>query len=95
MWAGYSGVSSLMNHILSHVFLERLHSVRWCVEGMGDEVSSLLPALGEVARHHGYRQHLSLLETLLHRLPHLARGLGKRPFKDNSSSSLTPSSMEP
>ncbi|CAI8037892.1 hypothetical protein GBAR_LOCUS21167 [Geodia barretti] len=50
-------------------------------KGMGDKVSSLLPALGEVARHHGYRQHLSLLETLLHRLPHLARGLGKRPFK--------------
>ena len=50
-------------------------------KGMGDKVSSLLPALGEVAHHHGYRQHLSLLETLLHRLPHLARGLGKRPFK--------------
>ena len=33
-------------------------------KGMGDKVSSLLPALGEVAHHHGYRQHLFLLETL-------------------------------
>ena len=48
---------------------------------MSDKVSSLLPAVAEVTRHRHYRQHLSLLETLLHRLPHIARGLGKRMFK--------------
>jgi hypothetical protein len=48
---------------------------------MTDKVSSLLPAVAEVTRHRHYRQHLSLLETLLHRLPHIARGLGKRTFK--------------
>ena len=48
---------------------------------MSDKVSSLLPAVAEVTRHRHYHQHLSLLETLLHRLPHIARGLGKRTFK--------------
>ena len=48
---------------------------------MTDKVSSLLPAVAEVTRHRHYHQHISLLETLLHRLPHIARGLGKRTFK--------------
>ena len=48
---------------------------------MADKVSSLLPAVAEVTRHRHYRQHLSLLETVLHRLPPIARGLGKRTFK--------------
>ena len=48
---------------------------------MTDKVSSLLPAVAEVTRHRHYRQHLSLLETVLHKLPLIARGLGKRTFK--------------
>ena len=48
---------------------------------MADKVCSLLPAVAEAARHRHYRQHLSLLETVLRRLPQIAKGLGKRPFK--------------
>ena len=51
-------------------------------KSMADKVSSLLPAVAEPVRHRHYdRQHLSLLETLLCRIPHIARGLGKRLFK--------------
>ena len=50
-------------------------------KSMADKVSSLLPAVAETVRHRHYCQHLSLLETLLRRLPHIARGLGKRLFK--------------
>ena len=48
---------------------------------VANKVSSMLPVLAEATRHRHYRQHLSLLETLLHRLPHIAKGLGKTQFK--------------
>lgn len=47
------------------------------------EVTACLPVMAEAVRHKHYTAHITLLETLCKSLPHLAKGLGKRVFKNH------------
>ncbi|XP_064602415.1 uncharacterized protein LOC135468221 [Liolophura sinensis] len=44
-------------------------------------LTELLPLVAQAASHKHYTQHFQLLESICKQLPSIARGLGKRPFK--------------
>lgn len=49
------------------------------------EVTSCLPLVAEAVQYRHYAAHVALLETLCKTLPHLAKGLGKKVFKNHLS----------